>query len=192
MSKNVLEREQIRSDLNRLIVKAIPRILLNGIICALATSVYVTLIRNLIKYLDPEENNAKIIALAVLIGVVFILFPLYRFVYGVYLAVSLKVKTVMGKYKISEDELAERHGNESVGIKASLTLTPSIKSYHWVRTATYLKSHGRYLMTSSDDDGYLGYASDNSKVYAVIVNGIKEPMLVYTQMMYIYREEKEK
>ncbi|MBQ8392996.1 MAG: hypothetical protein IJX51_04405 [Clostridia bacterium] len=189
MSKNVLDKDKINRDLNTLIVKAIPKILLNGIICAITTSVYVTLIKNLIKFLNPEENNDKIIAISVLLGIVFILFPLYRFIYGAYLAISLKVKISKSGYKISEDELAQRHGNESVGIKASLTLTPSIKSYHWVRNATYLKSHGRYIITSSEDDGYLGYASGDSRVYAVLVKGIKEPMLVYTQMMYVYREE---
>ena len=189
MSKRVVDREKIKEDLNSLVNKAALKIVLSAVVCVLATVFLVLAIIFIKSVIDPEAKTVWLIILAVFYCIILIAYPLYRFICGVYLVINLKIKIVFDKFSVTEDEIASRNACEPIGLKERFKPLPSIKTYQWLCSAVYLKSYGRYIVTNSEDDGHLRYASSDSKLYVVLVKGFKEPMLVYTHMMYDYAKE---
>ena len=189
MSKRVVDREKIKEDLNSLVNKAALKIVLSAVVCVLATVFLVLAIIFIKSVIGPEAKTVWLIILAVFYCIILIAYPLYRFICGAYLFVNLKIKIALGRFTVTEDGIARRNACEPIGLKERFKPLPSIKTYHWLCSVIYLNSYGRYIVTNSESDGQLRYASSESLVYVVLVNGFKEPMLAYTQMMYDYLKE---
>ena len=187
MANIEIDNEKIKKDLNSVANKAIPRILILSFLGALVASA-VDLIAKIEKQINPD-GAALIIMVARILGGLYIAFLLYQIIYGIYLVVSLKIKAAKGKFTVEVDELVDREPCKPVGIKFRFRLLPRIKDYHFLVNFTALKNHGTYITTSSEDDGHLRYINGNDKVYVVLVNGVKEPMLLYTDMIYTYCEQ---
>jgi hypothetical protein len=142
------------------------------------------------KQINPD-GAALIIMVVRIFGGLYIAFLLYQIIYGIYLVISLKIKVVREKFTVEIDELVDREPCKPLGLKFRFQLLPTIKDYHFLVNFTALKNHGRYIITSSEDDGHLRYINGNDKVYVVFVNGVKEPLLLYTDMIYTYSEQRE-
>ena len=189
MAKIELDNEKIKKDLNSVANRAIPRILILSFLGALVASA-VDLIAKIEKQINPDDA-ALIIMVARILGGLCIAFFLYEIIYGIYLVISLKIKAAKGKFTVEMDELVDREPCKPVGLKFRFRLLPRLKDYHFLVNFTALKNHGTYITTSSEDDGHLRYINGNDKVYVVLVNGVKEPMLLYTDMIYTYGEQRE-
>jgi len=189
MAKIEIDNEKIKKDLNSVANKAIPRILILVFLGVLVTSA-VELIAKVEKQINPD-GSALIIMVVRILGGLYIAFLLFEVIYGLYLVISLKIKAAKGKFTVEVDELVDREPCKPVGLKFRFRLLPRLKDYHFLVNFTALKNHGTYITTSSEDDGHLRYINGNDKVYVVLVNGVKEPMLLYTDMIYTYSEQRE-
>ena len=134
MSKRVVDREKIREDLNSLIKKALTKIILSLVLCALATVFLVVAIIFVKSVLDPEAKIFWLIALAIIYCIILIAYPLYRFICGVYLVINLKIKIVFDKFSVTEDEIASRNAaeikDETLGVELTIGTT-LVHSKEW-------------------------------------------------------------
>ena len=189
MAKIELDNERIKKDLNSVANRAIPRMIVLAFLGSLVASA-VDLIAKIEKQINPD-GSALIIMVVRIFGGLYIAFLLYEIIYGIYLVISLKIKAAKGKFTVEVDELVDREPCKPVGLKFRFRLLPRLKDYHFLVNFTALKNHGTYITTSSKDDGHLRYINGNDKVYVVLVKGFKEPMLLYTDMIYTYSEQRE-
>ena len=140
----------------------------------------------------PDGSFINIVVLT-LMGI-YITFLLFEIIYGLYLVISIKIKARRGCFTVVEDELADRPPcmparlKFTARVKFRFVRLLTLKDYHLMTNVTFLKTYGKYTITTSEDDGHLRYITGNDKVYVVLVNGVKEPMLVYTHMIYDYVE----
>ena len=189
MAKIELDNERIKKDLNSVANRAIPRMIVLAFLGSLVAFAFDLIIKS-----EKEINSdgsALIIMVVRILGGLYIAFLLYEIIYGIYLVISLKIKAAKGKFTVEVDELVDREPCKPVGLKFRFRLLPRLKDYHFLVNFTALKNHGTYITTSSEDDGHLRYINGNDKVYVVLVNGVKEPMLLYTDMIYTYGEQRE-
>ena len=180
MAKRLVDSNKIKEDLNSVASKAIPRILLEALLGIIIASVIIFVFR-----LDSDILLSIIFSVSM--GAYFSL-VLYEIIYGSYLVISLKIKAKRGLFTVEEDELL---GNATrvVPRKFRFRIVPKIKDYHLSGGKVILKNHGEYTVTTSKDDENLAYVAENGKVYVVLVKGFKEPLLVYSHLVYDYVEK---
>ena len=191
MSKIVLDSKKIKEDINKTANKAIPRILIVAFLCTLLASC-IKLVYKLGMEIFPDGSFINI-AVLTLMGI-YITFLLFEIIYGLHLVISIKIKARRGCFTVVEDELADRPPcmparlKFTARVKFRFVRLLTLKDYHLMTNVTFLKTYGKYTITTSEDDGHLRYITGNDKVYVVLVNGVKEPILVYTHMIYDYVE----
>ena len=188
MAKIEIDNEKIKKDLNSVANRAIPRMIVLAFLGSLVAFAFDLIIKS---EKEINSDDSALIMVMRILGGLYIAFLLYEIIYGIYLVISLKIKAAKGKFTVEVDELVDREPCKPVGLKFRFRLLPRLKDYHFLVNFTALKNHGTYITTSSEDDGHLRYINGNDKVYVVLVKGFKEPMLLYTDMIYTYSEQRE-
>ena len=191
MAKELLTRDKVKEKLRKQIKNTIPKTVFLSIPFIVWTWISVELLilteRDWNSFINPYAAMAVILSVVILP----IAYPLYLYISLIAFQIRASLKIKKNKFTISEDEIDYIREMELINFRLRFRykLVLGANMWHSYYDVIYLKKHGRYLVMGNED-GIVRMSSAGDKVYVVHYEGINEPVLVYTGMIYEYKEEK--